>query len=178
VTVDCPFDCEHLREARRHEKPAEISPEDVPNQEIELDDRFLHNHGPLVMRTGHAVLQAAMETQGAVDFDVREALESMIKTQRTLESGLIYESRPDNPYAANIQQRVRQQIEEFREQIAKEMGMHSIRDADVLGALVFLQRVELQRNNGRRRGRAFLDFLFQNFPPPEPEPREGLLATP
>ncbi len=178
MTVECPFDCEYLREARRHEKPVEISPDDIPNQEIELDDRFLHDHAPLLHRTGHAVLQAAMETQGATDFDVREALESLIKTQKTLDSGLIYESRPDNPYAARIQQRVHRGIEEFREEVAKETGSHSIRDSHVLGTLVFLQRLELQQNNGRRRGRAFLDFLYQNFSPPESEPEEGLLATP
>jgi hypothetical protein len=32
-----------------------------------------------------------------------------------------------------------------------------------LGMLVFLQRVELDRNNGRRRGRAFLDMLRQCY---------------
>ena len=37
--------------------------------------------------------------------------------------------------------------------------MPVLRDADVLGVLVFLERLELQHNNGRRRGRAFADFL-------------------
>jgi hypothetical protein len=37
--------------------------------------------------------------------------------------------------------------------------MSKTRDADVLGMLVFLERVELDRNNGRPRGRAFLDLL-------------------
>ena len=46
--------------------------------------------------------------------------------------------------------------------------MTKTRDADVLGLLVFLQRFELDRNNGRRRGRAFLDAL-REFHPPEPE---------
>jgi len=31
--------------------------------------------------------------------------------------------------------------------------------ADILGLLVFLQRFELDQNNGRRKGRAFLDAL-------------------
>jgi hypothetical protein len=37
------------------------------------------------------------------------------------------------------------------------------RDVDVLTTLVFLQRLELDRHNGRRRGRAFLDFLRSFF---------------
>jgi hypothetical protein len=35
----------------------------------------------------------------------------------------------------------------------------------VLGLLVFLQRLEIDRNNGRRLGRAFLDFLREFFVP-------------
>ena len=46
--------------------------------------------------------------------------------------------------------------------------MQSVRDADVLGILVFLQRLEIQHNNGRRLGRAFIDFLRTNFPAKEP----------
>jgi hypothetical protein len=37
--------------------------------------------------------------------------------------------------------------------------MTKTRDADILGLLVFLQRFELDQNNGRRKGRAFLDAL-------------------
>ena len=40
--------------------------------------------------------------------------------------------------------------------------------ADVLGLLVFLQYFGLDRDNGRRRGRAFLSALGEHYPaPPE-----------
>ena len=48
--------------------------------------------------------------------------------------------------------------------------MPPLRDADVLGVLVFLQRLELQHSNGRRKGRAFLDFLRAYLPEPEEQP--------
>ena len=35
---------------------------------------------------------------------------------------------------------------------------------NVLGVLAFLQRMEIQHNNGRRWGRAFVDFLRVHFP--------------
>ena len=38
--------------------------------------------------------------------------------------------------------------------------------ADMLGVLVFLQRLEMQYNNGRRRGKAFRDFLASYLPEP------------
>jgi hypothetical protein len=79
---------------------------------------------------------------------------------------LIYETRPQNPYAAGIQESLQQSIAEFRKEMAEKLGMHSLRDADVLGTLVFVQRLEIQHNNGRRRGRAFLDFLTSYLPEP------------
>jgi hypothetical protein len=105
-----------------------------------------------------------MEARKSVDGDAREGLESLIKTYRTLESGLIYETRPNNPYAAEIQEALKQSIDELRQRLAETSGMQTLRDTDVLGALVFLQRLELQHNNGRRRGRAFFDFLRAYFP--------------
>ena len=52
--------------------------------------------------------------------------------------------------------------------LAEEAGMQTLRDTDVLATLVFLQRLEIQHNNGRRRGRAFFDFLRTYFPEPAP----------
>jgi len=47
----------------------------------------------------------------------------------------------------------------------------------VLGVLVFLQRIELDRNNGRRRGRAFIDGL-RGFYSGEAEPSASLPYMP
>jgi hypothetical protein len=167
VSVDCPFDCEYLREARRHDKPNQIAPDDIPNKDIRVTDEFLREHQALLAHASQVLLASAMEA-GAVDGDVREALESMIKTHLTLESGLIYESRPNNPYAAAVQQRVLAGIEELRKRVADQTGIHNIRDKDLLGVFVFLRRVELHWNNGRSRSRAFLHFLHENFPPQAP----------
>jgi hypothetical protein len=110
-----------------------------------------------------------LETQGAVDNDVREALDALTRTYRTLQSGLIYENRPANHLAANIVSAVQESLKKLRDQQAREMESGT-RDADVLGVLVFLQRLELSRNNGRPRGRAFLDFLRSHFPAIEAAP--------
>jgi len=162
-TIRCPSTCEHLREARLHEAAAPISEEELPNQDIRLSEKFIREHEPLLL-TLVLALKKAMDTGQAVDFDAREALEALIRTYRTLQSGLIYETRPQNPFAAAIQQSLRESIEEFRKHMAEELGMHTLRDADILGTLVFVQRLELQHNNGRRRGRAFFDFLTSYLP--------------
>lgn len=159
VTVSCPLDCAYLQEARKHEKPAELDPAQLPNQDIQVTEQFISSKEELVVFLGRSVAGAAFATEAAVDFDVREALESLIRTYRTLESGFVYESLPGNRLAANIHRGVQEAVEEFRRQEQQRYGISRTRDADVLGVLVFLQRIELDRNNGRRRGRAFLDGL-------------------
>jgi len=156
-TIDCPLDCEYLQEARKHEQPAPL--ENVPNLDIRVTEDFLREHEPILLWLSMA-LAKSMEEQRAVDSDALEALEAVIKTYRTRESGLIYESRPQNPYAASIQEALRASIEELHKRLAQETGMHSLRDSEVLGILVFLQRIGLQHNNGRRRCRAFFQFLL------------------
>jgi hypothetical protein len=175
ITIDCPSDCVYLQEARLHEKPIPPDPDDVPNKDINLTEDFLHKNQDVILWITLA-LARAMAAEKAVDRDAREALGALIRTYRTLESGLIYETRPGNPYAAAIQESLKQSIEELRKEMAKESGMHALRDADVLGALVFLERLGLQRDNGRPRCRALFDFLRVSFPETPAAP--GLKASP
>jgi len=84
MTVDCPLDSEYLREARLHEKPPEVDAAAYPNKDVRLTEEFLRDHEQLLVYTGAKLMEAALETGGAVDDDVREALESLIRTYRTL----------------------------------------------------------------------------------------------
>lgn len=168
-TIDCPASCEHLREARLRETPPPVNEADIPNRDIQLSEQFIREHEPIVFALAVA-LRRAMEEQHAVDFDAREAVAALIRTYRTLESGLIYETHPTNPYAAGIVDGLKSAVERLRKGLEQEAGMPVLRDADVLGVLVFLERLERQHNNGRRRGRAFLDFLRLYLPEATPEP--------
>lgn len=167
-SIDCPLDCPHLREARRHEKPPEPDPKTLPHADIEITDRWLAENEMLVVLSGRFLLLAALDTPGAVDTDVREALEALARTYRSSASGLIYESRPSNMIAAAIADRFRREMESFRERVAQETGVHNIRDQQMLGALVFWQRMAWQKDNGRRKGRAFIDSLLALLPPERP----------
>jgi len=164
VTVDCPLDCVYLREAHQHEKIEPADPQSFPNQDIRVTEDFLRDHEPLLLFLARTLLDAALATSGGVDYDVREALEALVRTYRTLQSGVYYETRPDNLLAANICRLVQTGIDEFRKQEPERTGMTQTRDADILGLLVFLQRLELDNNNGRKRSRAYLDFLSGFFP--------------
>ena len=160
-TIDCPFDCIYLREARAREKPHDLDESMVaqmPFAEIRIPERFLQEHEALMHLMADGVMTAVFSTPGAVDYDLREGLEALIRTYKTRESGLIYETRPSNPVAAAIYERLNAHMEEGRKKIGANSGL-SVRDADIMAALLIIQRQEYRRNNGRKRGRAYIDHL-------------------
>jgi hypothetical protein len=175
VTVNCPLDCEYLQDARRHDKPVETPDEQIPNLDIRVSEKFVTDHEALITYLGSVIATGALTAEQApVDFDVREALASLVRTYRTLQSGVYYEDIPTNPFASALYRRVQDAMQEARLKETEQHGMTRTRDADVLGALVFLQRIEYDRNNGRKRGRAFIDFLraiyFSSAPAEEAPP--------
>ncbi len=158
----CPFSCEYLREARKHEPLAELNWESLPNREVEISRQFLDQNALLGQFLGESLWLAASAQPEAVDLDLREALDALIRTYRTLQSGLVYETRPANRYAAAIASSVRERIVLLEQRLRDEAGVSPPRDSQILGMLIFFQRTELQVNNGRKRSRAFLDVLRQN----------------
>ena len=162
--MDCPLDCEYLRDAREHDRRPEVDAKTMPHPDVELTDKFMEEQQPLAIVAGRLLLVAAMETPGTVDFDMRETLAALTQTYRTAESGLIYQSRPANSIAAAVADRFQQEIGQFRESIAQQNGSHTVRDKDLLGVLIFWQRMEWQHNNGRRKGRSFIESLFALMP--------------
>ena len=55
-------------------------------------------------------------------------------------------------------------VKEFREAEQKHIGYSRLRDSEVLQALVFLLRMGMSRTSGRPKSRAYVDFLFAQFP--------------
>ncbi len=163
VTIRCPSDCEYLIEARKHEAPLEIDPSTIPHQDVQLSDEFIEANAELISFLSGAITIEA-DRNRLVDSDAREALDGLIKTYRTLQNGLIYESVPENPLAARLYRALQEAAAEFLKQEKGALGMAKTRDADLLRALVFLHIFSLDRNNGRPFGRSFLDAL------PRPQP--------
>src|SRR5438045_2932192 len=110
VTVSCPLECEYLQEAREREKVPALDHTTVPNKDIKVSNKFLADNEPLVLFLSATLLHAALEQPGIVDYDVREVLDAMIRTHRTLESGLYYETKPANPLAAQLQLELQKNI--------------------------------------------------------------------
>jgi hypothetical protein len=182
--VNCPLECPYLAEARKHEPQPAVNPQEFPNNDIRVDEGFLRRNEALLILISSALARAALDTRGVIDNDMKEALEGLVRTYRTLQTGLVYEARPDNPLAARVYSSVQERLTDISERL-KEHGQ-SMRDADVLGIFAFLQRMEIQHNNGKPKGRAFIHFLAGFLPAVSedsaPGPAEasggGLIITP
>jgi hypothetical protein len=177
-TIDCPLDCPYLIEGREHEKRAGLSPKQFPYKEIAITEQFLRQHEELLNALGAFVLHSALRARGAADQDVREALDALVRTYKSLESGIYYNTMPQSLTAQNIVSKVQESLKKFRLEEAERAGIPRTRDADVLGILIFLLRMAIDRDNGRRRGRSFIGFLQRHFTPAEPAPAPSSLILP
>lgn len=166
-TVACPLDCSYLRQGREHEKLVELTPEQIPHPEIRIPQSFLQDHEVLALTIAAAFAEAIQRIEGLIDHDCREALASLVQTYKTLGSGLIYEAKPSNPLAAALHELIQLRIAEMRQRLHQQTGIPQILDSQILGMLIFYQRMELQLNNHRRRGRSFLDGVLSFAPRPE-----------
>jgi len=64
-------------------------------------------------------------------------------------------------------------VQEYRKAEQKHVGYSSLRDSEVLKALVFLLRLAHGRTSGRPKSRAFVEFLYAQFPE-----KESAVVTP
>lgn len=167
MTLDCPSDCPYLRQAREHEKPRppEQFDRDSLFLQVEVSEQFTYEREHLLMGLSYALAKTARANRSLNDRDLIGALSAMCGNyERLARSGLHYEQ----PIAGSAQHAIATQIEEmlkqFREIEHKHLGYTTLKDSDVLKALVFLLRLGHGRTSGRPKSRAFIEFLFEQFP--------------
>jgi hypothetical protein len=167
VTLECPSDCPYLIQAREHEKPRsadQIDPAALFLQ-IAVPDQFMYEKEHLLMGLSYALAKAARADRSLHDQDLVAALTVLAKSyERRVNSGLHYEQ----PLTSDSQRRAANEVEtmvrEYREAEQKHTGYSTLRDSEVLKALVFLLRLGHGRTSGRPKSRAFVEFLFAQFP--------------
>jgi hypothetical protein len=131
---------------------------------VEIHQQFLYEQEPLIMGLSYALAKSARANK-LTDADLIGALSSMAKTYETLtNSGLHYEAPIANVLQHSVAAELQNMVKEYRETEQKHLGYSRLKDGDVLQALVFLVRMALGRTSGRPKARAFVDFLFAQFP--------------
>lgn len=176
VTLDCPSDCPYLRQAREHEKPRAADQVDSSALFLKVDvsDQFMYEHEHLLMGLSFALAKAAHADRAVNDRVLIAALSVLSTTmERLMNSGLHYEPPLTSPSQQRVVAEIETMLKEFREAEQKHRGFTSLRDSDVFKALVFLIRLIYSRTSGRPKSRAFIEFLFKQFP----EQPVGTLAS-
>ena len=172
VSLSCPLECEYLKEAHKREKPLSIDERQLANPDIVVTEDLIRTHEELLLFCIYALVQAAMRTPGAVDSDLMASLEALIQTHRTLDSGLVYQTRAENSIAQAVQNSFASSLEDYQKLRLEREALSPVRNAEILAVLVFLHRIGQANQNGRPRGRMFVDLLRQMTPqnsaPPAP----------
>lgn len=166
VTIDCPHDCPHLVSARRyeaeHRKP--FVPDADPFPDVEFSPEILRRNGNAISAIGLAILGLAQQNSAVRDPEILTALRTLAETYRTLESGIYFERPPDDLHARALYAHLEQALQEFKKQTSQQAGFAAIKDSEIFRLLIFFLRVGRRETNGRPKSRAFLDFLYAQFP--------------
>ena len=168
VTLDCPSDCPYLLQARQQGRE---HPQEPPFDregifpEVEIAEQFLYEREELIMGLSFALAKSARADRALMDRDLIAAVRALAESYQTLvKSSLIYEPTTANLAHQSIVREIETMVREFREAERKHLGQTRLRDSEVLKALVFLLRMGMGRTSGRPKSRAFVDFLFAQFP--------------
>ena len=167
ITLDCPSECVYLQQAREHEKPRPIEELDQSAlfPKADIGQQFLYEQEHLILGLSYALAKSAHADRGIRDSDLISVLSTMASRYETLAgSGLHYEMPVTNLAHQAVASELQKMVKEYREAEQKHVGYSRLRDSDVFLALVFLLRMASTRTSGRPKSRAFVDFLFRQFP--------------
>lgn len=167
VTLDCPSDCQYLQQARDHEKPQppELIDRAAMFLQVEVSEQFTYEREHLLMGLSYGLAKAARADRSLNDRDLIAALTAMCTSyERRVNSGLHYEQPLPGPAQHAVAVQVEEMLKRYREAEEKERGYSNLHDSDVLKSLVFLLRLGQLRTSGRPKSRAYIDFIFSQFP--------------
>ncbi len=122
----------------------------------------------LLMGLSYALAKSARADRTVNDQDLIAALSMLAHSyDRRINSGLHYEEPLTTDSRRRVAAEVETMVKEYREAEQKHVGYSTLRDSEVLKALVFLLRLGYGRTSGRPKSRALVEFLFAQFPEQE-----------
>jgi hypothetical protein len=151
-----------------------VDPSLLPSSDVKMSEEDIERLGYLMMTTATALMIEYKKNPRIVDADVREALDHVVRNYRTAQSGLVYESRPTNPFAAQVQDGLMAAATEVRQNMLEHYGMEITRDIDWLKAAVFFQQMAFLHDNGRSKGREFLHHIVRSAASAKPSAKPSV----
>jgi hypothetical protein len=139
--------------------------EKIPFPDARVPSEFPQSHSMLVMALLSSIWEYARDHRQVVDTDAIAALQALAETYRTLTSGLYYEKPPDYLYRRELYQVLKATLKEFKEAETHRLGLATTRDSVIRDVLTYLTQIAAIRENGRPKGRAFLDLIRTQLGP-------------
>jgi hypothetical protein len=172
VTIDCPVDCPYLIAAHRYEDEHQREiPADTPLLDVKVPADLVHTHQQLMAAIAFSIAKFCASHAETTDSDVLVGLQALAETQRTLTTGIYYETQPTGLIARELYSAVNSFLNELKRQV-QQAGRATPKDSDIFHLLIFLYRMGLLRTNGRPRSRRFIEFLRSQFPESQEVKRE------
>jgi hypothetical protein len=179
ISIDCPASCSYLAESRRHER-REFDAANMPFPEVQISEQFLRNSELVLILTSAFLKRASQPAANAIDADLRQALDTVIRSRRAGESGIVYDAKSENPIAQGIADRFAAELAKFTSELQQREEQGMFTDRQITNVLVFLARVAHGHDNGRPRCRGFLHYLEKSLPesaqPGDAEPPASIVT--
>jgi hypothetical protein len=161
------------------EERRQVDWEKIPFPDVEIPFEFAERHAPLLMALISSIWEYARGHRQVVDTDAIAALQALAETYRTLSSGLYYEKPPAYLYRRELYHVLKAALEEFRQAETQRLGLATTRDSEIRDALIYLTQSGASRENGRPKGRAFLDLIrTQLGPQASAQPASNIVLLP
>jgi hypothetical protein len=162
VEIDCPSGCVYLQAGREHEKERNSSSDHLQLKDPRFSDRkFVESLSPAITVIDRTILEVRDHFPEMTDADLREALESLIKTYETQMKGIYYDFNPSGPISREIFLAIKQLVDAPLENSGA--SGRKLRTDVVLDSLKFNSEILEATILPRPKSRAFLDDLQKFF---------------
>ena len=158
MEIDCPADCVYLQSGREYERSRRFEQGDIRQLTEGLWSRAFHGrNAEVLLGLWAAINQYRSQFPSLVDADVREVLEQLARTYRTLKSGLYYDHEPDTLTQKRLYGLMKSCLEEF--QNPKDLSAPAPKTGDLLDCLQLNLELLERSAPSRPRSRDFLDWI-------------------
>jgi hypothetical protein len=161
VEIECPSDCVYLRQGQTYARSPAEAVSHRPSRQF--SQQFRRTNAAFVTAFADAIVRHRATDPSMLDQDVRDAFAALRATVRTLDSGIYYETLPENTGALGLYRRIRALVDEMIQ--PQTAGPPALRVSEAPDVIEFvIVSVELH-SGGRPKSRRFLNWLSSTLPP-------------
>ena len=158
VEIDCPSDCVYLHSGREYERARRARQGEGEQLTARLWDRsFQARNSELLTGLWMTIHESRSQSPDLVDGDVREVLERLARTYRTLEGGIYYDHVPDTLTQKALYGSLKSLLDKRRK--PEDLSASTPKTGDVLDCLQMTLEMANLSDSSRPRSREFLDRL-------------------